>query len=148
LDLAELFAGRGVDVGAMMARLRSVADRVGLPLGERRRTYNSRRAQELGKWAEAQGRGEAFRAAVYRGYFVEGRNIALPEELAGMAKSAGLDSDEARRVAATGAFSAAVDADWARARSMGVNAVPTHVIDRRASSGFLPYDALREFVVE
>ena len=48
LELAELFAGRGRDLDAMLARLQAVAAEVGLPLGERTRTYNSRRAQELG----------------------------------------------------------------------------------------------------
>ena len=53
MPLSELFAGR-LDVSAMMSRLRRVAEELDLPLGERTHTYNSRRAQELSKWAEAQ----------------------------------------------------------------------------------------------
>jgi hypothetical protein len=37
----------------MMASLKRAADKEGLPLGERKKTYNSRLAQELGKWAES-----------------------------------------------------------------------------------------------
>jgi len=147
LDLEELFAGRGFSVDAVMARLRTVAAGVGLPLGERRRTYNSRRAQELGKWAEAQGRGDAFRTAAFRAYFAEGRNIARIDELVQIATSAGLDGAEARRVAEAGDFAAAVDADWSRARSLGISAVPTHLLGSRASSGYQPYEGLREFVL-
>ena len=46
----------------------------GLPYGERTHTYNSRLAQELGKWADACGV-EAIHDILYRAYFVENRNI-------------------------------------------------------------------------
>jgi predicted DsbA family dithiol-disulfide isomerase len=65
----------------MQERLRQVAAAEGVPLAERSRTCNSRRAQELGKWAEEQGRGEVYHRAVYHAYFVEGRNIVLVDEL-------------------------------------------------------------------
>lgn len=145
-ELADLFAGRGVDVAAMLRRLRAVAQGLGLPLGDRTRTYNSRRAQELGRWAETLGRGEAFRAAVFRAYFAEGRNIARAEELERIAGSAGLPGPEARRVLEEGSFAAAVDRDWAEARARGVTAVPTHRYRGRESAGYLPGEALRAFV--
>jgi len=145
-ELADLFAGRGVDVSAMLVRLRAVADGLGLPLGERTRTYNSRRAQELGRWAESLGRGAAFRTAAFRAYFAEGRNIALPEELERIAASAGLPEPEVRPVLDAGAFAAAVDRDWAEARARGVTAVPTHLFRGRAAAGYLPAEDLRAFV--
>jgi len=42
----------------MMVRLKNAADAEGLPWGTRKMTYNSRLAQELGKWAEEKGRGD------------------------------------------------------------------------------------------
>ncbi len=89
-ELADLFAGREADIPAMLARLEKVAAEVGLSLARRTRTYNSRRAQELGKWAESLGQGEPFHRAVYHAYFAEGRNIALTDELLRIAESAGL----------------------------------------------------------
>ena len=56
-ELADLFAGREAMIRDMQARLLQVAAAEGLPLVKRSRTYNSRLAQELGKWAEEQGRG-------------------------------------------------------------------------------------------
>ena len=47
LNLEELFAGRNLDIEQMMQNLRKVAFDMGLPWGERRKTYNSRLAQEL-----------------------------------------------------------------------------------------------------
>jgi predicted DsbA family dithiol-disulfide isomerase len=146
LELAALFAGSGLDLGAIAARLRGVAAEVGLPLGVRSRTYNSRRAQELGKWAEEQGQGEAFHAAVYHAFFVAGRNIALPEELAAIAAAVGLAAEAARQVLEEERYAAAVDADWQRARQLGITAVPTFRYRQRQLIGFTPYPALRRLV--
>ena len=120
MELSELFAGREEQIKAVQARLRQLAVVEGLPLAERTRTCNSRRAQELGKWAEAQGKGDLFRKAVYRAYFVDGRNIAKMDELARIAEAVSLPGDEARAVITTGRFAAAVDADWQRARELGI----------------------------
>ena len=60
----------------MMDRLRQAAEELDLPVRDRARVYNSRRATELGKWAEAQGRGDAFHDAIFRAYFAEGLNIS------------------------------------------------------------------------
>lgn len=145
MELADLFAGR-VDMAAVLARLRRVAAEVGLPLGDRTRTFNSRRAQELGKWAEEQGRGDQFRAAVYRAYFVDGRNIAHPEELKGIAVSAGLPGEKAMQVLTEGRFAAAVDADWQRALALGLTGVPTHLYNGRVLVGFQPFEAFRRLI--
>ena len=139
-ELAELFAGREEQIKAMQARLRQLAEAEGLPLAERTRTSNSRRAQELGKWAEEQGRGDPYRLAVYRAFFVEGRNIALVEELVRIAEAIGLPGNEAREVIAAGNFAAAVDADWQRARELGITAVPTHLSAGKRLVGFSSYD--------
>lgn len=139
-ELSELFAGRDLDIGAMQARLLQVAAREGLPLAARTRTFNSRHAQELGKWAEEQGQGDAFRSAVYRAYFAEGRNIALDHELLQIAGSVGLPEQGAHDVLTSRSFAAAVDADWRLARELRINAVPTHLCDGRRLAGFSSYD--------
>jgi predicted DsbA family dithiol-disulfide isomerase len=140
MELAELFAGREEQIRAVQARLRQLAAAEGLPLAERTRTYNSRHAQELGKWAEEQGKGDDYRKAVYRAYFAEGRNIARVDELVRIARAVGLPADEARAVLAAGSFAAAVDADWQRARELGITAVPTHLCAGRILEGFASYD--------
>ncbi len=96
--LSELFAGREAMIRDMQARLLLAAAAEGLPLTERTHTYNSRLAQELGKWAESRGKGDPFRRAVYQAYFVDGRNIALIDELLRIAGTVGLPAGEAREV--------------------------------------------------
>ena len=124
----------------MQARLLQVAAAERLPLTERSRTYNSRLAQELGKWAEQQGRGDQFRHAVYRAYFVDGVNIAQEEELVRIASSAGLPADEARTVLMERSFASAVDADWQRAMDLRITAVPAHLFEGKRLIGFTGYD--------
>jgi predicted DsbA family dithiol-disulfide isomerase len=146
LALEELFAGRSVDINQMMARLKQVAEGEGLPLGERKKTYNSRLAQELGKWAESKGKGDEFHNAVFRAYFVDGKNIGKIPELVDLAKSVGLPGKEAQKVLETRAFKEAVDLDWSRAYAMGVTAVPTFVINNRTAVGAQPYEALEQLM--
>jgi predicted DsbA family dithiol-disulfide isomerase len=139
-ELSDLFAGREAMIRDMQTRLLQVAAAEGLPLTERSRTYNSRIAQELGKWAEEQGRGNEFRHAVYRAYFVEGVNIALIDELVRIAAAVGLPADEARTVLAERSFAAAVDADWQRAMNLSITAVPTHLCGGKRLTGFAAYE--------
>ena len=140
LELAELFAGREEMIRSMQARLRELAAAEGLPLADRSRTANSRRAQELGKWAQERGKGDSFRMAVYHAFFVEGRNIAMLDELEAIAGSVGLSGAEAREVVASGSFAAEVDADWRRARELGITGVPTHICRGKKLVGFSPYE--------
>jgi predicted DsbA family dithiol-disulfide isomerase len=146
LTLEELFAGRSVDSEQMMARLRQVAGELGLPLGKREKTYNSRLAQELGKWAESLDRGDAFHKAVFRAYFLDGRNIGKIPELVELSKSMGLPAEEALRVLETRAFREAVDSDWSLAYKMNVTAVPTFLMGRRAVVGAQPYEVLQQLM--
>ena len=148
LELSQLFAGREAQIKSMQARLQQVALIEGLPLAERTRTYNSRRAQELGKWAEVQGKGDLYRKAVYRAYFVDGVNIAKLDELVRIAESVGLPGHEAQTALTTGSFAAAVDADWQRARELGVTAVPTHICRGKWLEGFGAYDDFVRLVGE
>jgi len=124
-----------------------VAAEVGLPLGERDKTYNSRLAQELGKWAEEKDRGEEFHNAVFRAYFVDGINIAKIPELVALAKSVGLSEKEARRVLENRIFREVVDRDWSRTRDLGITAVPTFLFNERMLVGAQPYEVLEQFLI-
>ena len=146
MTLEALFKGRMVDISGMMARLRDAAKAEGLPFGERNMTYNSRLAQELGKWAEAQGKIEAYNNAVFQAYFADGRNIGHVNELVGVAASAGFGPEEAQRVLSERLFKRAVDADWERSRELGITAVPTFVMNDRILVGAKPEAELDEFV--
>ena len=146
LTLEELFAGQPIDMKKILSRLRQVAGELGLPLAERKKTYNSRLAQELAKWAESKGKGDSFHEALFRAYFAEGKNIGRVEELVTLAKSIGLPGKEARSVLELRTFKGAVDSDWARSRALGITAVPTFVADQQKVVGFQSYQVLEQFL--
>ena len=148
MSLEELFAGRGVNISASLRRLKLVASSLSLPLNDRTRTYNSRLAQELAKWAESQGKGDEFHHTIFIAYFVDGTNIGRVEELVTLASSIGLPADEARDVILARSFREAVDSDWARSHALGVTAVPTFIIDDQRIVGFQSYQVLERFVID
>jgi predicted DsbA family dithiol-disulfide isomerase len=145
-SMAEVYAGRNVDPEAMYARMKGLMDEEGLPYGRRTHTYNSRLAQELGKWADTQPGGDALHDALYRAYFVDARNIGDPVVLVEIARSVGLPADEARAVLAERRFKDAVDADWAKSHRYGVTGVPTFVAGRYGVVGAQPYETLEQLL--
>jgi predicted DsbA family dithiol-disulfide isomerase len=131
-----------------MARLKKVAKELDLPWGERKKTYNSRLAQELGKWAETKGKGDKYHDAVFRAYFVDGKNIAKTDVLMGLVKAVGLPENEARKALQMRAFRESVDSDWALVDKMGISSVPTFVLNDHAVVGAQPYEVLEQFLRE
>ncbi len=147
-SLADLFAGRNLDRKAMHAQMKARMDAEGLPYGERTMTYNSRLAQELGKWADTQPGGEAIHDALFRAYFVAARDISQPAVLLDIVQHVGLSADSAREVLQKRTFKDAVDADWALSRQYGITGVPTFVAGRSGVVGAQPYEALEQLVRE
>ena len=147
-SLEELFRGRGYDVPKMQAQMRARMEAEGLPYGDRRMTYNSRLAQELGKWADSQPGGEAIHDALFKAYFVDGRNIGDAAALLEIAARVGLDAEKAKEVLDKRTWKAAVDADWEKSRRYGVTGVPTFVIGKRGAVGAQPYEVLEQLVQE
>jgi len=136
-----------MDIPSAMARMKKVANELDLPWGERKKTYNSRLAQELGKWAEAKGKGDQYHDAVFRAYFVDGKNIAKTDVLMGLVKGVGLPENEASEALQTRAFRTSVDSDWALVDEMGITSVPTFALDHRILVGAEPYEALEQFLL-
>ena len=146
LSLDAVYAAKNIDVAQAKARLQKVAQELGLPWGDRQNTYNSRLAQELGKWAEAKGQGDVYHKAIFHAYFVEGINIGKADELVNLAKSLGLPAEEAQDVLNARSFCEAVDADWDLSHKLGITAVPTFVFDQRAVVGAQPYEVLERLI--
>ena len=146
VTLEHLFAGRRINIPEMLQRLEQTARGLGLPFGERRMSFNSRRAQEAAKWAESRGKADAFHNAVFRAYFVDGKNLHDIETLAAAAESVGLMGDDLYEVLSSKTFKAAVDQDWLRSQQLGITAVPTFRLNAEALVGAQPYEQLAAFL--
>jgi len=147
-SMAELYAGRNVDPDAMYTRMKGLMDQEGLPYGKRTHTYNSRLAQEIGKWADTIEGGEALHDAVYRAYFVDARNVGDPAVLLDIVGALGLPVEDARAVLETRSFKDAVDEDWAKSGKFGVTGVPTFIANGFGVVGAQPYDVLAKMLAE
>lgn len=145
-SLEDLFAGRGMDLDAMFARMKGLMEEEGLDYGQRTHTYNSRFAQELGKWAETQDGGEAIHDAMNRAYFVDGKNIADGDVLLDIVESIGLSREAATEVLQSRSFKDAVDEDWSKSHAYGVTGVPTFVAGGRGVVGAQQYEALEQLM--
>jgi len=144
--LEALFAGRGFDVAKKQAEMRARMQAEGLPYGNRTMTFNSRLAQELGSWADTQPGGEAIHDALFKAYFVDGRNIGDKDVLLEVCQSIGLPVDQAKEVLEKRAFKAAVDAYCEKSLRYGVTGVPTFVIGQNGVVGAQPYEVLEQLV--
>ena len=145
--IEDLFAGRNIDLEAMYRQMKALMDAERLPYARRSHTYNSRMAQELGKWADTQSSGEAIHDVLFAAYFVEGLNLANVDVLVTLAADVGLNPEQARRVLSERLFEEAVDADWAKSRQYGITGVPTFVAGGYGVVGAQPYEKLKQMVI-
>ena len=135
-----------VDLAAMYAQMKTRMTAEGLPYGERTMTYNSRLAQELGKWADTQPGGDAIHDALFRAYFVE-----APRHLPAVGSSGHRRARGPAGGRCPGGARAA-DVQGRRRRGLGavapygITGVPTFVAGRYGVVGAQPYEALEELV--
>ncbi len=131
----------------MMEHLKQVAFKLGLPFGERKKTYNSRLAQELGKFAEQKGKGDEFHKAMFRAYFVDGQNIGKPSILVELAESIHLNGKDVHKIIQDRTYKDAVDLDWKRSYELGVTAVPTFLFNHQRLVGAQNFETLEKLLM-
>jgi predicted DsbA family dithiol-disulfide isomerase len=139
MDFADFFNRMGMDGEMIKKRLQTQFESEGLPGGNVHMLCNTRLAQELAKWAEAEHPASDMPMRLFTAYFGDGANISDIDTLVGIAEKAGLPADEARAVLANRSYSEQVDSDWERARQVEVTAVPTYLAGEQRIVGFQPY---------
>jgi len=92
---------------------------------------NTLDAHRLIRWAADAKVQEAIVEALFRAYFIDGRNIGDREVLADIAGSAGMDRKSVAERLASDDDRAEVQADIVGAQRIGVTGVPTFIIENR-----------------
>jgi predicted DsbA family dithiol-disulfide isomerase len=129
-SLAEVAAGDGLDMRSDLARGGNTFD-----------------AHRLVQLAKANGVQDAMKERLMRAYHTEGEPIGDHGTLLRLALEVGLPDDEARDVLGTDRYAADVREDERTAVSLGINAVPFFVVDRRmGAAGAHPAEALGELL--
>ncbi|MBN9889017.1 DsbA family oxidoreductase [Salipiger abyssi] len=113
------------------------------------RTPSTLDAQRLIHWAGIEGVQTPVVSALFRAYFVEGRDIGSREVLGDIADSCGLDASLILRLLASDADRKEVVEMDAAARGMGVTSVPTFVVaGQHAVPGAQPSDLWARVIAE
>ncbi len=111
-----------------------------------RSLYNSRASLKVNEYAKREGKFEAFHQAIFKAFLVDDKNIGDVEILLDIAEKAGLDrtatsifieSPEAENIVAT---------SRAEAINLGINSVPSFIINKNLIRGAYPLDALKELI--
>lgn len=97
----------------------------------RSRIYNTFDAHRLLHWADTQGREHALKTALFEAYFTKGENPGDHGVLARVAGEVGLDSAEAARILATGAYTDEVRQREHFYQRAGISSVPAIIINER-----------------
>jgi len=146
LSLGVCFSDDPLVLQDRMRNLSETAKGLDLPFNAPEVIYNSRSAQELGIWAESNGKGDAFLQALYVAYFVDSKNIAKISVLSEIADSVGLPADHVDEVIKAGTFKNQVDRDWAMAKEMNILVLPTFLMNDDRLVGAQPYHKLERLL--
>ena len=142
----EVYFGRGRSE-QMEARLRAVADSVGLVMKQRDTIINSRRALGAAEFAREHGRFDAMHHALFQAHWEGTGKLEDVDDLVRIGESVGLDGGELRAAIEEDRYAAVIDENRREASSVGIDAIPAHIFGRRyLVLGAQPYEALREVV--
>ena len=107
----------------------------------------SRPALVADKYAESQGKGEAFHKAVMEAYWQQARSIDDTHVLEEIAENVGLNTENFEANLADPAYDAEVSADIDLAREYRLDGVPALVFaNKYLVMGAQPYDTLKQVV--
>jgi len=108
---------------------------------------DSRPALIVEKYAETQGKGEAFHKAVMLAYWQQARSIDEQAVLKEIAEQVGLSTENFDDVLASPSFDEEVSADVELAREYGLTGVPALIFaDRYLVVGAQPFDTFKQVV--
>ena len=116
---SEVIRERGETVGFTFGR------------GKRRRIYNTFDAHRLLHWAGLEGRQRELKHALLRAYFTNGENPSDHPLLVRVAGEVGLDAERAKAILASDEYAAEVREREGFYLDLGINSVPSVIIDDR-----------------
>ena len=148
ISIEKLFANRdAADLKAAGDHIRGLMREAGLAYGDRTMTYNSRLAQELGAWADAEtDHGDALHNKLFEAYFVRNDNIGDASVLLALVTELGLPVERATEVLTNRLYSPEINAQWQRSWENGITGVPTFVSHDLMVVGHQSSEVLARFV--
>lgn len=126
-------------------RLETVAAEVGLTLKRPDRVINSRLALSTAEFARDGGKYDEVRVALTKAHWEGTAQLDRVEDLQRIVADAGLDPEALTRDLHAGRYEALLDRHREDAESVGINAIPAHIVGQRyLLLGAQPYEAFIE----
>lgn len=127
------------------ARLKQMAQAIGMPIIFQDRSPSSRRALEASEYAREQARHEDFHRVVFRKYFGEGQDISHWDVLRSAAAEVGLDADAMQQATERGLYRKVVDRQVMEAHALGITGVPAYIFNNEyVIFGAQPYEVFQQ----
>jgi len=128
-------------------RLAQMAAANGMKFKSTERIYNTRLAHEATEYAREHGRLLEFHHAVFQKVYGEGLDISSWDILRQAAQEAGLDADDMQAEVESGTYTEVVRMQVYEAQRIGVQGVPTYVMNNRyAVVGAQPYEVFLQAI--
>ena len=125
--------------------LHEMAAAVGLVMTRRDRMINTRLALSTAEFARERGKYDEVRIALMKAHWEATADLDRVRDLQRITAGAGLDPKDLRRALDEGRYEALLDRYREEATSMGINAIPAHVVGQRyLLVGAHPYEAFIE----
>ena len=116
----------------MQEHVANIAKEVGLDFNSKNTVVaNSFNAHRLIQLAKSKGVGNEVEEALFKAYFMEGKNIDDKETLIKTGVSIGLAESEVKEIFTSDAFEKEVRQDETQAQSIGINGVPFFVLNNK-----------------
>ena len=116
----------------MQEHVANIAKEVGLDFNSKNTVVaNSFNAHRLIQLAKSKGLGNEVEEALFKAYFVEGKNIDDKETLLKTGTSIGLDESEVKAIFSSDVYAKEVRQDEMQAQTIGVNGVPFFVLNNK-----------------
>jgi len=126
-------------------RLEAVTSEVGLTMKRPERVINSRLALSTAEFARDHGKYDEVRIALTKAHWEGTAQLDRTEDLQRIAADAGLDPYALKRELDADRYEALLDQHRADAESVGINAIPAHIVGQRyLLVGAQPYEAFIE----
>jgi predicted DsbA family dithiol-disulfide isomerase len=129
-------------------RARKLGEGLGVKLALPNRISNSRFALEGAEFARDHHQFEHYHEAVFRAYFIEGKDIGNLDVLAGLAGQCELDRELFIEALRQRRYAQCVNASIEEARVLFIYEVPTFIIGKKRLIGVQPFETLMEVLVE
>ncbi len=118
---------------------------VGFSFGERPWVWNTFDAHRLLHWAGLEGKQRELKHALLAAYHTQAENPGSPEVLLRLAGEVGLDAERAREILGSDEFAAEVRSAEHHWQRLGIQSVPSMVIDERhLIQGAQPPEAIEQ----